>query len=68
MRTLLNGMGTVSDSGKYIAVNEMNNTLVLWDWRKSERVAVLTGIQNEEVYQSVFFKKEDGDIRGLIFL
>ena len=31
----MNGIGTVSDNGKYIAVNEMNGQLVLWDWRKS---------------------------------
>ena len=34
VRTLLNGIGSVSDNCKYIATNEMNGNLVLWNWRK----------------------------------
>jgi WD40 repeat protein len=68
VRTLLNGIGNVSDNCKYIAVNEMNGNLVLWDWRKSSRELVLSGVKNEEVYQSLYFKKEQGDITKLVFL
>lgn len=46
VRTLLNGIGNVSDTCKYIAVNEMNGNLVMWDWRKSTREVVITGVKN----------------------
>lgn len=46
VRTLLNGIGHVSDSGKHIVVNEMNGNLVVWDWRKSERIALITDVDN----------------------
>jgi hypothetical protein len=47
VRTLLNGIGHVSDNCKYIAVNEMNGSLVLWNWRKSTREVVIPDVKNE---------------------
>jgi len=46
----------------------MNGNLVLWNWRKSTREVVISDVKNEEVYQSVFFRRVDGEVRGLVFL
>jgi len=46
----------------------MNGNLVLWNWRKSTREVVISDVKNEEVYQSVFFRRVDGEVRELVFL
>lgn len=38
----------------------MNGNLVLWNWRKSTREVVIPDVKNEEVYQSIYFKREKG--------
>ena len=38
----------------------MNGNLAMWDWRKSERAVVVPDVDNEEIYQSIFFRKHEG--------
>ena len=46
----------------------MNGSIAVWDWKRSNKVATIPKVKNYETYQSVFFSKKNGDLKGLIFL
>lgn len=67
IRTLLNGIAKPSLNSKYVATNDMNGSLSLWDWRQSEQVAVIEGVKNQETYQPIHFGMRNGNIRDIFF-
>lgn len=68
VRTLMNGMGSVSRSGKHIVTNDLDGKICMWDWRDSTEVLSLTGIKNKEVYQPVYFGTVENRTRNILFL
>lgn len=46
----------------------MDGNIVVWDWKRSSNVATIEEVRNEDTYQPVYFTKQNGDTRGLIFL
>jgi WD40 repeat protein len=67
IRTLLNGIAKPSFNSKFVASNDMNGTVSLWDWRESEQVACITGVKNIETYQPINFGLKNGNIRDILF-
>ena len=67
VRTLMNGISRPSATSKLVATNEMNGTISVWDWRESERLAVIDGVRNHQSYQPVYFGEKGGNLRDIYF-
>lgn len=68
VRTLMNGMGSVSRNGKHIVTNDLDGKICMWDWRDSTELLSLTEIKNKDVYQPVYFGTVEGRTRNILFL
>jgi WD40 repeat protein len=64
----MNGMGSVSKSGKHIVTNDLDGRICMWDWRDSTEILSLDKISNREVYQSTYFGTVNGKTKNILFL
>ena len=35
----------------------MAGSIIFWDWKRSKKMATISGVENESTYQSVYFAK-----------
>lgn len=46
IRTLQNGMGSISPNSKFVLTNDMNSNITLWDWKQSKKIRQIKNVQN----------------------